>query len=620
MSVSKSGWTRRGAAALGLSAAASACAKAPESPPYEGAVSFAHGVASGDPTHEAVVIWTRVSPERAGPVPVRWVLARNRKLTDVVKTGVFETGSERDYTVKIDVTGLRSNAPYFFGFIAGGQTSTIGKTRTLAHGRQADLKLGIVSCASFPHGFFNAYDALSKVDGVDVVLHLGDYIYEYGLSGYGGESAIALGRIPSPEIECTDLDDYRQRHAQAKTQTELQAAHAMCPWIVVWDDHEIANDCWTGGAENHNPPREGDWGARKAAAIQAYYEWMPIRDPVAGAAFAAINRSFHFGDLASVIMLETRLLQRTKPFDYATEMPIRMRVWDFSNPAAPLPVNTPTGAPSERILPAPFEEIDGQAREVSDWIRVAPLMADTTHLPPGFFFMPDEERLNAALSAPERMMMGATQQRWLERELAQSAEARPWQIIGNQVLMAKVATPDLSDLPEPALEALEQVRPGARQLVNFTRAPIPLNTDAWDGYPAARAAALRAMRNAAGNVIVVTGDTHAAWANELEDEEGRVAVELGTTSITSPNDAEVFSRMGVDFGAALQPRNPHIKWTDQNNRGFLILSLTKDEAKAEFFTVSTVASTEYETARAASFTIAPQAGQGIGALTSEGET
>ena len=206
------GWTRRGALAAATGAVA-ACSQNIETPPYDGVVSFSHGIASGDPQANRVIIWTRVSPESPGPVPVRWIVARNRELSDVVKTGVIEATAARDYTVKVDVTGLRAGAPYFYGFRAGTAESAAGKTRTLPDGELSQLKLAVVSCASYPHGFFNAYEALAGRDDVDVVLHLGDYIYEYGVSGYGGDVAAQLGRLPEPQVECTGLGDYRARHA-----------------------------------------------------------------------------------------------------------------------------------------------------------------------------------------------------------------------------------------------------------------------------------------------------------------------------------------------------------------------------------------------------------------------
>jgi alkaline phosphatase D len=617
--MAKKGFTRRGALVAVTSAAAATAAcgsQSVETPPYSGNVAFNHGVASGDPQADKVVIWTRVTPEQAGAVPVRWIVARDRELTDVVKSGVIQATDARDYTVKADVTGLRPGAPYFYGFRAGQAHSTTGKTKTLPTGQLAQLKLAIVTCASFPHGFFNAYEAAAHRDDVDVVVHLGDYIYEYGLSGYGGETGIALGRVPAPQVDCVHLADYRLRHAQYKTETELQALHAKAPWITVWDDHEVANDDWTGGAENHHP-NEGAWADRKRAALQAYYEWMPIREPETGRAFEAINRSFQFGDLFTLIMLETRLLARTKQLDYATDMPIATQRWDFSDPRAPVALRQ--GEPDGehmRQLPAIYEDIAGSMQPVLDWRRAGPMLQNAHNLPRNFYLAPDAVELSGRLNTPDRALMGAAQERWLADQLASSKRANAvWQVIGNQTIMAPVAAPDLSQTPAQLVAALEHARPGTTQLLKLTRFPFPLNTDAWDGYPAVRTRVLDAFRRAGGNPIVVTGDSHAAWANELDDSHGRVGVEFGTTSITSPGFGDYFVRAGMDFGALLRARNPQVKWTNQLCHGYILLTLTRLQAKAEFFKVSTIESKQYQTTLDASFTVAPSAGQGIGAIT-----
>jgi alkaline phosphatase D len=606
-------WTRRGAlAGLGVAATA-ACARDVETPAYAGVVAFNHGVASGDPVHDRVIIWTRVSPRQDGPVPVRWIVARNRELTDVVKTGVIEANAARDYTVKADVTGLRPGAPYFYGFRAGQAESAIGRTRTLPRGRLEELKIAVASCASYPHGFFNAYDALATRDDIDVVVHLGDYLYEYGLSGYGGETAIALGRIPSPEVECTRLEDYRARHAQYKSQRELQAAHAIAPWIVVWDDHEVANDSWVGGAENHNEG-EGEWASRKSAALQAYYEWMPIREPEPGHAFEAINRSFQFGDLFTLIMLETRLLARQQPHDYAKNLPIETQRWNFANPSAPVALRPgEADTPAMQRFPAIYEEIGEEMRPVLDWRRAQGLIQNARNLPAGFFLAPDVAGINALVA--ERELLGDAQQQWLAAELAGSQRAGvAWQVIGNQIIMAPVTAPDVSRTPPALAAALERLRPGATQLLKLTRFPFPLNIDAWDGYPGARARVLEAIRASGGNALVITGDSHTAWANEISDGQGLVAVEFGATSITSPSEDAYFSAAGIDFAAATRARNPHIKWSDGVNHGFLVLTLTREQALAEFMTVSTIQSAAYETARAAAFTVAATGGAGIGPI------
>lgn len=611
--MSKRGFTRRGALVLGAGAAA--CGQSIETPPYEGEVAFNHGVASGDPRSDRVIIWTRVSPVNPGPVPVRWILARNRELTDVVKTGVIETSEARDYTVKADVTGLRAGAPYFYGFRAGAAESAVGKTRTLPRGRTAQIKFGVVSCASFPHGFFNAYEALARREDIDVVLHLGDYIYEYGLAGYGGDTATQLGRVPSPEVECTRLADYRARHAQYKTEAELQAAHALAPWITVWDDHETANNSFSTGAENHQA-NEGEWANRKQAALQAYYEWMPIRDPEPGRAFEAINRSYQFGDLLTLIMVETRLLARTEQLDYARELPIEMQRWNFANPSAPVALRpTEADTPAMQRFPAVYETVGQEMRPVLDWRRAQGLIAAVPNLPAGFYISPDRAALDALLNAPGRELMGQAQEQWLADELTRSKQGSVWQLLGNQILMAKVDAPDLSATPAPLAAALERLSPGITQLLKLTRFPFPLNTDAWDGYPQARMRVLQSIRAAGGNTIVLTGDTHTAWANEIDDGSGRVAVELGTTSITSPSDGDYFTPAGIDFAAGVRERNPEVKWNDPLHRGYLVLTLTPAQATAEFFSVSTILSKTFEEERAAAFTIAPDDAPGIGALT-----
>jgi len=244
------------------------------------------------------------------------------------------------------------------------------------------------------------------------------------------------------------------------------------------------------------------------------------------------------------------------------------------------------------------------------------MLQNAQNLPRNFYLSPDTAELNRRLSAPDRQLMGQAQEQWLTGQLADSKRAgSTWQVIGNQVVMAPVAAPDLSQAPPQLVAALEHLRPGTSQLLKLTRFPFPLNTDAWDGYPGCRARVLNAFRRNGGNAIVLAGDSHAAWANELDDAQGRVAVEFGTTSITSPGFGDYFIRGGMDFGALLRARNPQIKWTNQLSHGFILLTLTKQQAKAEFFKVSTIETKQYQTTLDASFTVAPNTGQGIGAIT-----
>jgi alkaline phosphatase D len=165
-----------------------------------------------------------------------------------------------------------------------------------------------VSCSNLPQGYFNAYACLAARSDVDVVLHLGDYLYEYANEQYGDGSR--FGRIPSPNKEMTILADYRERHAQYKADPDSQEIHRQHPFITVWDDHEFTNNAWSGGAQNHNPEQgEGAWPARRAAAFQAYLEWMPIRED-APTLQGRIYRTFRLGNLATLLMLDTRVVGR----------------------------------------------------------------------------------------------------------------------------------------------------------------------------------------------------------------------------------------------------------------------------------------------------------------------
>jgi alkaline phosphatase D len=269
---------------------------------------FQHGVASGDPLSDRVMLWTRVTTARGDWADVSWTLATDPSLTRVVAQGQGRTGADRDFTVKIDVTGLSPATTYYYRFEADGDRSAIGRTRTLPRGSTSRLRVGVVACSNYPFGYFNAYAALAARPDLDAVLHLGDYIYEYGNRGFG--DGTSLGRVPSPDREVVMLSDYRQRHAQYKSDPDSQDVHRQHPFIVVWDDHELANNAWSGGAQNHNAGNhEGDWFVRRDAAVRAFYEWMPIRED-AQALSPRIYRTLSFGDLADLILLDTRLVGR----------------------------------------------------------------------------------------------------------------------------------------------------------------------------------------------------------------------------------------------------------------------------------------------------------------------
>ncbi|MGZ3142357.1 alkaline phosphatase D family protein [Lentzea chajnantorensis] len=249
---------------------------------------FEHGVASGDPHPDGVLLWTRVVTDG----PIRWEVARDASFTHVVARGRTLTGAHRDHTVKVEVSGLRPATRYYYRFTAADVVSPVGRTKT-APRPSADcgsLTFGVVSCANWIAGHFGAYGYLATRDDLDAVIHLGDYVYEYFEPGV---------RVTEPQHECETLDDYRTRHAQYKTDPHLQALHAAHPVIATWDDHESAENSSSIGSPVHDPATEGPWGARLAAATQAYFEWMPVRE-------GKLTRRLHFGRLADLTMLDLR--------------------------------------------------------------------------------------------------------------------------------------------------------------------------------------------------------------------------------------------------------------------------------------------------------------------------
>ena len=270
---------------------------------------FRHGVASGDPLSDRVILWTRVTPRTGGPQRVAWQLARDERVTQIVARGEIETGLARDFTVKLDATGLEPGTTYYYRFTSNNEQSMVGRTRTLPRNDVARVRLGVVSCSNLPQGFFNAYACLAARMDLDAVLHLGDYLYEYANTQYG--DGTRFGRIPQPDKEMVALADYRERHAQYKLDPDSQAIHQQHPFICVWDDHEFTNNAWKGGAQNHNNngELEGAWAERRTAATQAYFEWMPIRED-AQTRQEKIYRAFRFGNLATLIMLDTRAIGR----------------------------------------------------------------------------------------------------------------------------------------------------------------------------------------------------------------------------------------------------------------------------------------------------------------------
>lgn len=310
----------QGLASMGLAPAIAGCGRAnshadpdddTENPAGAQAARFAHGVASGDPEPDSVVLWTRVTPVADAPVTVSWVVGTDAELTEVVQQGEFVTSGERDFTVKVVAEGLQPFRHYWYQFAVGEQRSVIGRTRTApaADSDVQKLRFATTSCALYSFGYFNVYGGVARQDDLDVVFCLGDYIYEYGADELEG-TAVLPDRTMVPAHQTVTLEDYRQRYALYRADPDLQKAHAQHPWICTWDDHETANNSYDDGAPAHDESVDGPWEVRKRAGIQAYFEWLPVREAFNPNLGGQMYRRVAYGPLVDFFVLDTRLQGR----------------------------------------------------------------------------------------------------------------------------------------------------------------------------------------------------------------------------------------------------------------------------------------------------------------------
>lgn len=497
---------------------------------------FTHGVASGDPLQHRVILWTRVVPRRAEALlTVFWQVARDAAFSQVVAAGESKAQITQDYTVKVDASGLQPGQAYFYRFSALGVVSDTGRTKTLPIGGVEEFRIGVASCSNYPQGYFNAYRHMADSD-LDLVLHLGDYLYEYPDGEYADDYALnSLGRHVLPAGEMLALEDYRTRYGVYRSDPDLQAVHQRHPFICVWDDHEIANDTWHSGAENHSED-EGDFAQRLQAARQAYHEWMPIRTP-ALTDQGPIYRHFAIGDLADLLMLDTRIVGRDQQLTYAADMLYH-------------PVTDAQQAP----------------------------------VPDGAAFIAQR------LQDPSRDLLGSQQEQWLARAVADSvARGANWQVLGQQVLMANVGIPkiDTGAFDDPKMP------PEERQYIALMQElgdqGMPLNLDAWDGYPACRDRVMQMLADAGANTITLAGDTHNAWAFNLSDTRQRpVGVEIGTPAITSPGMESYVPGTPDELAAAMQAASPGLVSVDVSDRGWSEVTLTPQATRSRWHFVSGV--------------------------------
>lgn len=510
---------------------------------------FSHGVASGDPLQDGVILWTRALPtDNANQVRVIWELATDEAFSNIVRSGELVSSKSRDYTVKIDVQELSPATEYYYRFKGSKRTSIVGRTKTLPLVNPEQINLVVVSCSNYPAGYFNAYQDAANTPDLDAVLHLGDYIYEYDAKGYATERAAEIGREFANDNlgELLTLEDYRNRYAIYRTDQGLLALHAAAPFIAVWDDHEVMNDTWSGGAENHNPG-EGDFFERRAAAIQAYYEWLPIRPPK-GESQPHIYRTFDFGNLLSLHMLDTRVIGRDEQLSYS----------DYT---------------------------DKETKQM------------------------DSQRFMADLYDEKRTLLGKEQFNWLVNSLQESSAK--WQLLGQQILMGKMHIPAamLSQLGKSDSAALTTKLTNIKSRLlagqdltstelSLIKTVVPYNLDAWDGYPAERENLYAHVAKLGKKLVVVAGDTHNAWTSQLKDRSGElVGVEFATPAVTSPG-IETYLKLDTEgakqTAQALTLLIDDLQYCDLHQRGYLRLAITEQNIEATWAFVDNILSTDYE--------------------------
>ncbi len=481
---------------------------------------FTSGVASGEPSESSALLWTRFVS--ANPATLRWEVSDSLDFAGPVAEGEIAADPERDFCVRPVATGLEPGRWYYFRFIApDGTASDIGRTRTLPQGRTDRFRMAVFSCSNIGFGWFNAYAHAAAAGDFDCVLHLGDYIYEYAPGTYPSAKEVMAGRAVDPAREIVTLADYRARYAQYHRDPDLRRLRQLYPMIAVADDHESTNDSWRDGAENHQPATEGPWDARKTASERARREWLPLSD--------ADWASYDIGDLATLFRLETRLTGRSQQFNLARIL---------AGKTAP-----------EEVEAALVAFRDGAWRD------------------------------------PARSMIGADQQAWLDAGMMASRKAgRVWQVLVQQVVMASLRSD--ADLAEEAIRAgglPDYLVPRVRSGATASRAGLPMNMDAWDGYPAARERLFAGAQAAGANLVSLAGDTHNAWASDLAHQGRAVGVEFAGQSVTSPGFESYFSSIAPNrLADALRRTNPTPKLADTARRGYMAVELTRGAATCEY--------------------------------------
>jgi alkaline phosphatase D len=513
---------------------------------------FEQGVASFDSTHNQVIIWTRYTTTKPS-VKIFWQVAYDPNFKTIYRSGVVTTDANRDYTLAVELQNLEENKKLYYRFFneEDKSVSVVGETITLPVDATA-IKLAVCSCSNYPAGLFNVYQAMAKSDA-DIIVHLGDYIYEYGQNQYGtNHYTDSLNRKHEPANEILNLQDYRARYKQYRSDKNLQLAHQKKPFICVWDDHEITNDTYKDGAENHQED-EGSFEVRKAAAIKAYSEFMPLRT----SNINLIYRNFAIGNLINLIMLDTRVIARDKQLEYS----------NYINPT--------TGA---------FNATAFQ----TDWLNPNRTLLGTTQRnwllsqvsgSSAKWQVLGQQVLMGKMFIPTELLFG----------LGAVVGGAPGALAQFQTTMAALVAIKLRYINnDPTLTSAEIAR------INTV---LPYNLDAWDGYPVEREILFKSFASAGKKIVCLAGDTHNAWYSNLADNAGNVVgKEFATSSVTSPG---LDYYLGIDptsianFEYGMETLINDLTYLNALDRGYLMLSFTPSAVESKWNFVSTIFNEAY---------------------------
>ncbi|MCG9791341.1 alkaline phosphatase D family protein [Flavobacterium algicola] len=504
---------------------------------------FDQGVASFDPTKSKVIIWTRYNtPGKT----ILWEVSTKSTFDTILRSGSIVTDASRDNTIAIELTELKENQKLYYRFSNKEDKALSVTGETITFPENSDVvKLAVCSCSNYQAGLFNVYNAMAKSEA-DVIVHLGDYFYEYQAGGYGSNAANAfLNRMHQPATEILSLEDYRTRYKQYRSDPDLQLAHQKKPFICVWDDHEIANDAYKEGAQNHSAD-EGDYETRKQNALKAYSEFLPFSRLEANNQ-TLIYRNFNLGNLVNLTMLDTRIIGRDKQL------------------------------------------------ELGDYLTAT-----------GF----NNTKYQADITNPSRALLGTTQRNWLNTIVNSSTakwQVLGQQVLMARMhvpfeMLTSFGSSNLNsvlaELVKIKLRYAQKDPTLTPQEIARITTVLPYNLDAWDGYPVDR----EAMYTALGNKKIVTlaGDTHNAWSSKLtKQDKTEVGIELATSGITSPGFEVYLGSPSKEtltaFEGALTTLIDDLNYFDASRRGYILTTFTNANVKADWIFVDTILSTSYTT-------------------------